>query len=57
MNDVGLEEGELCRRDGCCGRLEVKTVENCSCHISPPCFACISAPISCPDCDWERELA
>jgi hypothetical protein len=49
---VGTTEDALCRRDGCCGRIEIKPVENCSCHISAPCPACTDTPLWCPDCDW-----
>lgn len=52
---VGREEGERCYRDGCSGRIAVKPVENCSCHIAPPCGACVSAPYWCPVCHWEDE--
>jgi hypothetical protein len=48
----GEEEGALCCRDGCCGRIEIKPTENCSCHIMPPCPGCEEAPLWCPECDW-----
>ena len=50
---TGQEEGDLCRRDGCCGRMEIKPTENCCCHISPPCWGCTNAPLWCPECGWE----
>ena len=52
---VGQEEGDLCRRDGCCGRLEIRPDGECSCHIRPPCGACENAKLACSDCDWEEE--
>lgn len=54
---IGTNEGDLCRRGGCRGRIEIKPVENCSCHISPPCGACLDAPLWCPECEWESEDA
>jgi hypothetical protein len=51
----GHEEGEVCGRDGCDGRIEFTKPDNCSCHISPPCHACTSTYLHCPDCDWEAE--
>lgn len=49
---VGNEEGEICRRRGCAGILAYPRVENCSCHISPPCTACVENAVRCPECDW-----
>lgn len=53
MPMIGTEEGATCNRDGCAGTIIIKPVENCSCHISPPCAACIEAPLYCPECLWE----
>lgn len=53
--NTGHEEGDTCGRDGCCGVIEFAKVEGCSCHISPPCHACTSNLLRCPDCDWEAE--
>lgn len=52
---VGSEEGERCGRDLCQGIIRVQPVEGCTCFISPPCGACVSAPLECPECGWERE--
>lgn len=49
---LGYEEGDLCGRDGCVGVIAVYPVENCSCHINPPCGACTTPKEFCPDCDW-----
>lgn len=43
--------------DNCpdCGtRLKEKPVENCSCHINPPCSACTAPRMYC-DCGWEEK--
>lgn len=50
---VGDEEGSRCARGGCSGVIEAERVENCSCHISPPCWRCTSAGLVCPKCGWE----
>lgn len=50
-----LEEGDCCRELGCSGVLAFPRVENCSCHINPPCSACTSASLSCPECGWVDE--
>lgn len=55
MSAIGHEEGEICGRDGCEGRIEYTKPDNCSCHISPPCSACMSTHLHCPNCDWEAE--
>ncbi|ENH6339268.1 hypothetical protein ABWH74_002608 [Burkholderia vietnamiensis] len=55
MSKIGHEEGEICGRDGCEGRIEFTKPENCSCHISAPCSACTSTYLHCPDCGWEAQ--
>lgn len=51
----GELDGEICGRNGCDGILKLEKVEGCSCHISPPCSACLSAKIFCPKCGWFAE--
>ena len=52
----GTEEGDRCGRDLCQGIIEIKPVENCTCHLGhPPCGACVSLPLWCPACHWESE--
>jgi hypothetical protein len=46
-------EGDLCPVRACDGILEPKPVENCSCHINPPCPACEGQVLWCPECTWE----
>lgn len=50
---TGQLEGEVCGRDGCAGVISEREVENCSCHISPPCGSCTEPREYCPVCDWE----
>jgi len=47
---IGYEEGDVCNRNGCEGTMEYRQVENCSCHISPPCNACVDNPWVCSEC-------
>lgn len=49
-----LEEGCICPE---CrqSKLIYGVVENCSCHIAPPCDACVSNPLRCKSCGWEYE--
>jgi len=54
-DDVGYEEGDVCNRNGCKGVIEAAEVENCSCHINPPCSACVNAGFNCPECEWSSE--
>lgn len=49
------EEGDKCREAGCSGVLGYERVEGCSCHIAPPCHACVSNPLTCPVCGWTDE--
>ncbi len=51
----GRQEGSVCRRDGCIGRLQFETVENCSCHTNPPpCVACTRVVLECRECGWSE---
>lgn len=44
------EEGDKCRMLECEGKYGYHPVENCSCHISPPCYKCVENPMVCLDC-------
>lgn len=55
MNKFGVEDGEPCGRpneDGfaCDGEMILLDVEGCSCHISPPCGACVENAPVCSVC-------
>lgn len=52
MSDLGYEEGAQCNRDGCAGAIELEKVENCSCHLSAPCWAHVNADMCCAECGW-----
>ena len=54
-NNHGTEEGSKCNREGCNGIIELPLVEECYCHISPPCNACIENKLQCTECGWENE--
>ncbi len=51
---IGTEESSICNRDGCKGVLTISPESGCSCNVSPPCSACVDAPLRCPDCGWEE---
>jgi hypothetical protein len=53
MSNNGVEEGDICGRNGCVGVIERHPTEGCSCHISPPCSACMKPKDFCPICGWE----
>lgn len=51
-----LDGGAICE-----GTLECWTdvrgpIENCSCHINPPCGTCVASPLVCSKCDLEVGL-
>ena len=46
------EEGDKCPELGCGGVLYFPRVENCACHISPPCSACTDNRLTCNECGW-----
>jgi len=52
---IQLQEGEHCPFDDCGGVMRIDDVENCSCHISPPCAGCTNAPLVCSECGYEYE--
>ena len=49
-----FEEGDKCPE---CeeGELYYPPVENCSCHINPPCSACTDRKLVCDKCGYEPE--
>ena len=49
----GLYEGDKCRE--CGGIMKYPKVENCSCHINPPCSACMNNLLTCCECGFEEE--
>lgn len=49
---LGYEEGATCNREGCDGRIELEKVENCSCHLSAPCWGHVNADMECRECGW-----
>lgn len=55
MNTYGETKGDTCNRNGCKGIIEEHEVENCSCHISPPCSSCTTPKEYCPTCGWESK--
>jgi hypothetical protein len=59
VEPVGTEEGDLCRRDGCPGVIELfpDTSEGgeCSCHIPTPCAFCLSTQPECNVCGGRDE--
>jgi hypothetical protein len=39
-----------CIQEGCTGSYVQERPEDCSCHINPPCNACVEAPLVCDVC-------
>lgn len=54
MSDFGYLEGEVCGRKMCSGIVKEHSVDNCSCHICPPCGACTSPRGYCETCGWKE---
>lgn len=50
--EYGYAAGDICHRNNCKGVIKEFEVENCSCHINPPCGACTEDRAYCPECDW-----
>lgn len=53
-NGLGYAPDEICNRNGCQGVIDAHPVENCSCHIAPPCASCTAPRGFCPECGWEE---
>lgn len=53
--EYGEVEGSICLRRGCMGVIESHEVEGCSCHINPPCSACVEPREYCTVCGWEAK--
>ncbi len=47
---VIVDEGDDCHIEGCAGFYELHRIGDCRCHISPPCNACVEAPLVCSAC-------
>lgn len=47
-----MEEDEVC--PSCNeGIMEWPEIENCSCHVSPPCSGCVNKVLICNSCNYE----
>lgn len=44
-----------CTELGCDGEVELVRIGDCSCHISPPCSACVDAKYTCLECGKEYD--
>ena len=53
--NYGVEEGDTCFREWCQGKLAYVRNRSCSCHINPPCSACVDAKLACTKCGFEPE--
>lgn len=57
MSDRKYTDGQACPWAGCEGKLESieEQAEDCSCHISPPCSACVEwqSQLRCSECGWQ----
>jgi len=62
MKDSHLirQPGDPCAVCTCTGTIQcgvdIRPVEGCSCHISPPCDACVNDPMICDGCGREIEV-
>lgn len=53
LKNSKFSPGDPCPLE-CTGTLiERHHVEDCSCHISPPCSYCVDTTLICDMCDWE----
>lgn len=51
---MNYQEGNECP-ECTVGKLEYLSVENCYCHIEPPCSNCVDNPLACGECGWEED--
>lgn len=45
-----LSEGAKCPEQDCNGTLQILRHGDCTCHIAPPCEACMRADLCCQEC-------
>ena len=50
--EKATEEGDTCPKCNA-GKLKYGPVDNCTCHIFPPCSACVDNPLVCDSCGEE----
>ncbi len=50
MSNPYLEEGDACPL--CSSALTIAVPDDCSCHNSPPCAACVDTEPACEECCW-----
>lgn len=50
-----MNEGDKCIFDDCDGTLEYEEVEECLCHVAPPCHYCVNNPLICNVCSASEE--
>ena len=48
-----MEEGDNCPECNF-GDMLYNKVEDCSCHIDPPCSACVENSLVCDNCGYEE---
>ena len=51
--DMKHDEEGICPDPQCSGILRLPAVEDCACHINPPCSACVDNVLTCDKCGWE----
>ncbi len=51
LTPLFLNESDLCP-ESCGGKLVWPTVDNCSCHINPPCIPCVNNRLTCDVCGF-----
>jgi hypothetical protein len=51
---IEVQEDEVCPCSGCDGIMQYPEVENCSCHLDPPCPAHERQCLVCTACGWEE---
>lgn len=50
MEEEDMKEGDTCRNTSCTGRMGFEKVDDCRCHINPPCSRCVDNPLVCLLC-------
>lgn len=53
---LSFEEGNPCPCADCPGTLYYPKADNCSCHINPPCSACMDVVLACSEADRRKAM-
>ncbi len=55
MSDKMPDEGDSCKFAECSGHYVYKPNGECTCHLAPPCEACVTSKLVCDTCGEQAD--